>query len=45
MGENKGCAPSSLPAALKEPKKMVPKTALPTVKKLMTAHTGPSKAK
>ncbi|XP_053516094.1 SH3 domain-containing protein 21 [Artibeus jamaicensis] len=33
------------PAALKEPKKMVPKTALPTVKKLMTAHTGPSKAR
>ncbi|KAM5323287.1 SH3 domain-containing protein 21 [Glossophaga mutica] len=32
-------------AALKEPKKMVPKTALPAVKKLMTAHTGPSKAK
>ncbi|KAF6111388.1 SH3 domain containing 21 [Phyllostomus discolor] len=32
-------------AALKEPKKMVPKTSLPTVKKLMTAHTGPSKAK
>ncbi|KAM7098340.1 SH3 domain-containing protein 21 isoform 3-T4 [Molossus nigricans] len=32
-------------APVKEPKKMMPKTALPTVKKLMTAHTVPSKAK
>ncbi|XP_066125737.1 SH3 domain-containing protein 21 isoform X1 [Saccopteryx bilineata] len=32
-------------APTKEPKKMMPKTALPTVKKLMTVHTGPSKAK
>ncbi|KAM8790018.1 SH3 domain-containing protein 21 isoform 2-T2 [Rhynchonycteris naso] len=32
-------------APIKEPKKMMPKTALPTVKKLITAHTGPSKAK
>ncbi|XP_036207134.1 SH3 domain-containing protein 21 isoform X3 [Myotis myotis] len=32
-------------APVKESKKMMPKTTLPTVKKLMTAHTGPSKAK
>ncbi|XP_049734720.1 SH3 domain-containing protein 21 [Elephas maximus indicus] len=32
-------------ALVKEPKKMMPKTALPTVKKLVTAPTGPSKAK
>ncbi|XP_058409674.1 SH3 domain-containing protein 21 isoform X1 [Diceros bicornis minor] len=32
-------------APIKEPKKMVPKTALPIVKKLVTAPTGPSKAK
>nr|XP_045376293.1 SH3 domain-containing protein 21 isoform X5 [Camelus bactrianus] len=32
-------------AAIKELKKMMPKTALPTVKKLVTAPTGPSKAK
>ncbi|XP_070366470.1 SH3 domain-containing protein 21 isoform X2 [Equus asinus] len=30
---------------IKEPKKMVPKTALPMVKKLVIAPTGPSKAK
>uniref|UniRef100_A0A8C9CBE1 SH3 domain-containing protein n=1 Tax=Phocoena sinus TaxID=42100 RepID=A0A8C9CBE1_PHOSS len=32
-------------APIKEPKKMMPRTALPTVKKLVTAPTGPSKAK
>ncbi|XP_074232931.1 SH3 domain-containing protein 21 isoform X11 [Camelus bactrianus] len=32
-------------APIKELKKMMPKTALPTVKKLVTAPTGPSKAK
>ncbi|XP_057572656.1 SH3 domain-containing protein 21 isoform X2 [Hippopotamus amphibius kiboko] len=32
-------------APIKEPKKMVPKTAVPTVKKLVTAPTRPSKAK
>ncbi|XP_021569004.1 SH3 domain-containing protein 21 [Carlito syrichta] len=32
-------------AAIKEPKKLVPKTSLPTVKKLVTAPTGPTKAK
>ncbi|KAM9242708.1 SH3 domain-containing protein 21 isoform 1-T1 [Dugong dugon] len=32
-------------AFVKEPKKMMPKTALPTVKKLVTAPTGPSKTK
>nr|XP_060481777.1 SH3 domain-containing protein 21 isoform X3 [Panthera onca] len=32
-------------APLKEPKKMMPKAALPTVKKLVTAPTGPSKPK
>ncbi|KAL4667711.1 hypothetical protein H8959_006400 [Pygathrix nigripes] len=30
---------------IKEPKKLMPKTSLPTVKKLVTAATGPSKAK
>lgn len=37
--------PSSLPAPIKEPKKMMTRTALPTVKKLTTAPTGHSKAK
>ncbi|XP_045230419.2 SH3 domain-containing protein 21 isoform X3 [Macaca fascicularis] len=32
-------------APIKEPKKLMPKTSLPTVKKLATAATGPSKAK
>ncbi|PNJ89944.1 SH3D21 isoform 1, partial [Pongo abelii] len=32
-------------APTKEPKKLMPKTSLPTVKKLATATTGPSKAK
>ncbi|XP_002925208.2 SH3 domain-containing protein 21 isoform X2 [Ailuropoda melanoleuca] len=32
-------------APIKEPKKMMPKSALPTVRKLVTAPTGPSKAK
>ncbi|XP_033082999.1 SH3 domain-containing protein 21 isoform X3 [Trachypithecus francoisi] len=32
-------------APIKEPKKLMPKTSLPTVKKLVTAATGPSKAK
>ncbi|XP_023114246.2 SH3 domain-containing protein 21 isoform X3 [Felis catus] len=32
-------------APLKEPKRMMPKAALPTVKKLVTAPTGPSKPK
>ncbi|XP_059938245.1 SH3 domain-containing protein 21 [Mesoplodon densirostris] len=32
-------------APIKEPKKMMPRTALPTVKKLVTAPIGPSKAK
>ncbi|XP_058299172.1 SH3 domain-containing protein 21 isoform X3 [Hylobates moloch] len=32
-------------APIKEPKKLMPKTSLPTVKKLATATTGPSKAK
>ncbi|XP_007945862.1 SH3 domain-containing protein 21 [Orycteropus afer afer] len=32
-------------APVKEPKKMMPKTALPAVKKLVTVPTGPSKAK
>ncbi|XP_007453925.1 PREDICTED: SH3 domain-containing protein 21 [Lipotes vexillifer] len=32
-------------APIKEPKKMMPRTALPMVKKLVTAPTGPSKAK
>ncbi|XP_039107658.1 SH3 domain-containing protein 21 isoform X3 [Hyaena hyaena] len=32
-------------APIKEPKTMMPKAALPTVKKLVTASTGPSKAK
>ncbi|XP_028015808.2 SH3 domain-containing protein 21 isoform X2 [Eptesicus fuscus] len=32
-------------ALVKESKKMMPKTALPAVKKLTTVHTGPSKAK
>ncbi|KAJ8779882.1 hypothetical protein J1605_012172 [Eschrichtius robustus] len=32
-------------APVKEPKKMMPRTALPMVKKLVTAPTGPSKAK
>ncbi|KAB0394671.1 hypothetical protein E2I00_005560, partial [Balaenoptera physalus] len=31
-------------APIKEPKKMMPRTALPTVKKLVTAPTGPSRA-
>ncbi|XP_026964891.1 SH3 domain-containing protein 21 isoform X2 [Sagmatias obliquidens] len=33
------------PAPIKEPKKMMPRTALPTVQKLVTAPTGPSEAK
>lgn len=37
--------PSPLPAPIKESKKMVPKTVLPTVKKLVTAPTEPSKTK
>nr|XP_031539898.1 SH3 domain-containing protein 21 isoform X7 [Vicugna pacos] len=36
---------SPTPAPIKELKKMMPKTAFPTVKKLVTAPTGPSKAK
>ncbi|XP_027447845.1 SH3 domain-containing protein 21 isoform X7 [Zalophus californianus] len=32
-------------APIKEPKKMMPKSALPTVRKLVTAPTGPSKTK
>uniref|UniRef100_A0A8C9HZI0 SH3 domain containing 21 n=1 Tax=Piliocolobus tephrosceles TaxID=591936 RepID=A0A8C9HZI0_9PRIM len=32
-------------APIKEPKKLMPKTSLPTVKKLATSATGPSKAK
>ncbi|XP_059875392.1 SH3 domain-containing protein 21 isoform X4 [Delphinus delphis] len=32
-------------APIKEPKKMMPRTALPTVQKLVTAPTGPSEAK
>uniref|UniRef100_G1RKU7 SH3 domain containing 21 n=1 Tax=Nomascus leucogenys TaxID=61853 RepID=G1RKU7_NOMLE len=32
-------------APIKEPKKLMPRTSLPTVKKLATATTGPSKAK
>uniref|UniRef100_A0A2K5XN59 SH3 domain containing 21 n=1 Tax=Mandrillus leucophaeus TaxID=9568 RepID=A0A2K5XN59_MANLE len=35
----------SLSSPIKEPKKLMPKTSLPTVKKLATAATGPSKAK
>lgn len=36
---------SSSPAPIKETKKMMPKTALPTIKKLMTAPNVPSKVK
>ncbi|XP_077700862.1 SH3 domain-containing protein 21 isoform X1 [Canis aureus] len=43
VGRMDATLPSPLPA--KEPKKMMAKSALPTVRKLVTAPSGPSKAK
>uniref|UniRef100_A0A8D1C7J6 Uncharacterized protein n=1 Tax=Sus scrofa TaxID=9823 RepID=A0A8D1C7J6_PIG len=41
----KASLPSPLPAPIKEPKKVIPTTAIPPVKKLATSFAGPSKAK